>query len=118
MSMQHNIEQKLQTAFNPEFVAVENETHMHNVPADAESHYKVTIVSDDFKDLMLIKRHRLVNKVLEDELKQIHALALHTMTRDEWFEKAGKVEDSPLCEGGGKFGKPQAVKKSFSSDNP
>ena len=100
--MQQIIEQKLDSALNPEYLSVENETHMHNVPADAESHFKVTVVTDEFKDLMLIKRHRLVNKVLENELKKIHALALHTMTKDEWFEKAGKVADSPPCEGGGK----------------
>lgn len=102
MSMQRVIQQKLNDAFLPEYLQVENETHMHNVPANAESHYKVTVVSDEFKDLMLIKRHRLVNKVLEDELKKIHALALHTMTREEWLKKSGKVAESPQCQGGGK----------------
>jgi len=102
MNMQQTIEKKLTEAFQPGFLRVENETHMHNVPSDAESHFKVTVVSDQFKDLMLIKRHRLVNKVLEDELKQIHALALHTMSNDEWLEKAGKVVASPLCQGGSK----------------
>ncbi|MCP4077640.1 MAG: BolA/IbaG family iron-sulfur metabolism protein [Gammaproteobacteria bacterium] len=102
MSIQQTIEQKLEAAFTPEFLAVENETHMHNVPPDAESHFKVTVVTNEFKDLILIKRHRLVNKVLDNEIKQIHALALHTMTSDEWFEKAGKVVASPPCEGGGK----------------
>ncbi len=102
MSIQQTIEQKLDSAFTPEHLVVENETHMHNVPPDSESHFKVTVVSDEFKDLMLIKRHRLVNKVLEDEIKKIHALALHTLTRDEWFERAGKVANSPPCEGGSK----------------
>ena len=102
MGMQQIIEQKPESAFSPEFLAVENETHMHNVPPDADSHFKVTVVTNEFKDLMLIKRHRLVNKVLEDEIQQIHALALHTFTNDEWFEKAGKVVASPPCEGGGK----------------
>ncbi len=100
--MQQTLEQKLQQAFSPTYLKVENETHMHNVPADAESHWKVTVVSEDFNGLMLIKRHRLVNEALKEEIKKIHALALHTMTPDEWFEKAGKVADSPLCEGGGK----------------
>ena len=100
--MQETIEQKLNLAFSPSIIEVENESHMHNVAPGSESHFKVTVVSDEFKDLMLIKRHRLVNKVLADELKQIHALAVHTLTHEEWFEKAGKVENSPLCEGGGK----------------
>jgi len=100
--MQQTLENRLQQAFSPIYLQVENETHMHNVPADAESHWKVTIVSEDFNGLMLIKRHRLVNEALKAEIEKIHALALHTMTPDEWFAKGGKVADSPPCEGGGK----------------
>lgn len=102
MTIQQIIEQKLAEAFSPDFLQVENESHMHNVAPGSESHFKVTIASNQFADLMLIKRHRLVNKVLENELQQIHALALHTLTPNEYFEKGGKVADSPLCEGGGK----------------
>lgn len=102
MSIQQVIEQKLNQALEPDFLQVENESHMHNVAPGSESHFKVTVVSDEFRDLMLIKRHRLVNKLLEEELQQIHALALHTLTGDEWFERAGKVADSPLCQGGAK----------------
>ena len=64
--------------------------------------FKVTIVTEQFEGLMLIKRHRLVNKALEQELQQIHALALHTMTASEWTERGGSVTDSPPCKGGGK----------------
>lgn len=102
--MQQQITQKLNDAFSPEHLEVINESYMHNVPEGSESHFKVVIVSDAFKDKMLIARHRLVNKILEDELKQdggIHALALHTMTMEEWFEK-GNAPDSPECMGGGK----------------
>ena len=102
MSMQQQIEQRLEAELAPEFLEVQNETHMHNVPPDAESHWKVTVVSPKFEGLMPIKRHRLVNEALREELKQVHALALHTLTPEEWFEKAGKVADSPPCEGGGK----------------
>ena len=102
MSMQQTINDKLDAALQPHFLEVENESHMHSVAPGSESHFKVTVVSDKFTDLMLIKRHRLVNDVLRDEMKQIHALALHTLTEQEWFERAGKVADSPLCEGGGK----------------
>ena len=101
MSMQAIITEKLQ-ALSPEHLEVVNESHMHNVPEGSESHFKVVIVSDAFKDKMLIARHRLVNKALEEELKRgIHALALHTMTMEEWFEK-GNAPESPPCLGGGK----------------
>ncbi len=100
--MQQTIESRLNSSFSIEHLAIENESHMHNVAPGSESHFKVTIVSADFRELMLIKRHRLVNKALEQELQTIHALALHTMTPEEWLTRAGKVADSPQCRGGGK----------------
>ena len=105
--MQQQITQKLNDAFSPEHLEVINESHKHSVPEGSESHFKVLIVSDDFKGKMLIARHRLVNKILDEELKKnrseggIHALALHTMTMEEWFKK-GSAPDSPKCHGGGK----------------
>jgi len=102
MNMQQTITSKLQQALSPEHLEVVNESHMHNVPEGSESHFKVTVVSDVFKDKMLVARHRMVNKALEDELTGgLHALALHTLTMEEWFEK-GKVAESPPCEGGGR----------------
>ena len=99
--MQATIEQKLNDALKPEILEVSNESNMHSGPA-TESHYKVVAVSDAFEGKMLIARHRMINQALSEELTKIHALALHTMTPDEYFEKAGKVADSPQCEGGGK----------------
>ena len=107
MTIQEKITTKLNNAFSPEHLEVINESFMHNVPEGSESHFKIIIVCDDFKDKMLITRHRLVNKVLQDELNKeqseggIHALALHTMTMEEWFKK-GKAAESPECLGGSK----------------
>ena len=100
--MQDIIEGKLASEFDADYLQVENESHMHNVAPGSESHFKVTLVSEDFSELMLIKRHRLVIKALQQEMQKIHALALHTMTPDEWTTRGGKVADSPHCMGGGK----------------
>jgi BolA protein len=102
MSMQATIEQKLAGEFDVDYIEVENESHMHNVAPGAESHFKVTIVSRLFDQLMLIKRHRMVNQALQQEMQQIHALALHTLTPQEWQARGGVVADSPKCRGGGK----------------
>ena len=102
MTMQQIIESRLNSSFSIDHLDIENESHMHNVAPGSESHFKVTIVSEDFNELMLIKRHRMVNKALQQELQTIHALALHTMTPDEWVIRAGKVADSPKCRGGAK----------------
>ena len=96
-----NIETILTENFSPLHVEVIDESHMHNVPEGAESHFKVTLVSENFAGKMLIARHREVNAALKTEMeKGIHALALHTMTPEEWFEKGGTAPDSPPCLGG------------------
>ncbi len=105
MSIQTDIEHKLREAFDPVHLAVENESGNHNVPPGSESHFKVTIASQAFEGERLVGRHRKVNEVLAEELAgRIHALALHTLTPDEWFERAGKVPKSPPCMGGSKAG--------------
>ncbi|MCU7810801.1 MAG: BolA/IbaG family iron-sulfur metabolism protein [Candidatus Thiodiazotropha sp. (ex Notomyrtea botanica)] len=102
---QQTIQQKLQTTFSPIHLEVINESHMHNVPEGSESHFKVVLVSEAFVGEKLIARHRQVNKALKEELDGgIHALALHTMTPDDWFNKGGTVTDSPPCLGGSKQG--------------
>ena len=99
MNTQVAIEQKL-NALHPQFLRVENESHRHNVPPGSESHFKVTVVSPQFNNKTLLARHRMVNEILSDELaNHVHALALHTMTPDEWAEN-DTVADSPLCLGG------------------
>lgn len=103
MQIQKSIEGKLQAAFQPQHLTVVNESSKHNVPPGSESHFNVTIVCDEFDGLMLIKRHRLINAALKEELDgQIHALALHTLTPAEWAAQEGQVPDSPDCKGGGR----------------
>lgn len=102
MNMQGQIEAKLRQAFSPEVLEVINESHLHNVPPGSESHFKAVIVSEQFSDKRLVARHRLVNQALAAELGNIHALALHTLTPEEYFKRAGAVADSPLCMGGSK----------------
>jgi len=99
--MQTTIENKLTESLKPDVLDVFNESNMHSGPA-TESHYKVVVVSKEFEGKMLIARHRMINQALADELNSIHALSLHTMTPDEYFEKGGKIADSPECGGGGK----------------
>lgn len=103
MNRRELIEQQLNAAFTPLHIEVLDESHMHSVPEGAQSHFKVTLVSQQFKQKSLLQRHRAVNQVLAHELENgIHALALHTMTPDEWFAKGGRSPDSPPCLGGSK----------------
>ena len=104
MKIQNNIEKKLLSHFNPQHLQVINESAMHNVPAGSESHFKVVIVTPSFSGERLIKRHRAVNSVLKEELaNDIHALALHTYTQEEWHNLYGEFPSSPNCLGGSKI---------------
>ena len=103
MRMQEQIEQALKNEFAPLHLEVIDESSNHNVPEDNQSHFKVTLVTEQFTGKPLIARHRAVNAILDGEIRnRIHALALHTMTPEEWFAKGGVSPESPPCEGGGK----------------
>jgi BolA protein len=103
MTIQSSIEEKITAALQPEFLEVANESHMHNVPPGSESHFKVTVVTPEFNNKMLVARHRLLNNLLKEELDgPVHALSLNTLTPAEWQEKNGEVRKSPPCLGGSK----------------
>lgn len=103
MSIQATIESKLANGINAMHLEVVNESNNHNVPPGSESHFKVILVSNDFEGQNLVARHRIINKLLAEELKHhIHALALHTFTESEWRERHGEAAMSPPCLGGGR----------------
>lgn len=103
MSIQSEIEARLQQALQPVHLEVVNESSSHNVPPGSESHFKVTVVSPAFAGKLLLARHRMINTLLAEELaNRIHALALHTYTPEEWAAQQEQAPDSPPCLGGGK----------------
>lgn len=103
MTIQSQIETKLSSKLNPVFFDVANESYMHNVPPGSESHFKITMVSDEFEGLPLIKRHQMLYGILAEEMKKgVHALALHTLTPSEYEQRHGQIPASPLCLGGSK----------------
>lgn len=103
MQVKAFIEEQLTTHLAPAFLQVDDESHMHNVPDGAQSHFKVTVVSEQFAGSRLIGRHRQVNTLLADALNgPVHALALHTYTPQEWQARGGDIMQSPACRGGSK----------------
>lgn len=99
--MQHDMADKLTRALPIDHLDVINESQQHNVPRGAESHFKIVIVSEAFEGKTLLARHRLIHGILAEALTtHIHALALHTMTNEEW-SNAREAPASPACRGGG-----------------
>ena len=98
MSRIQRIESALDQGLVLLHLGVEDESHGHNVPQGAESHFKVVTVSEQFEGVSRINRHRQVNELLQEEFDGgMHALALHTYTLAEWKARFGEAPMSPPC---------------------
>ncbi len=95
--------------FSLQHLEVVNESHQHNVPANSQTHFKLVLVSTEFAGVTRIKRHRQINALVPDLLAgEVHALALHPYTPQEWQKRFGAAPMSPPClggEGGGESGR-------------
>lgn len=106
MTVETTIRNKLTAALQAEVLEVINESHMHNVPANSETHFKLVLVSDDFAGKRSVARHQSIYAVLAEELAgPVHALALHTYTPQEWADNNTEAPASPDCLGGSKADK-------------
>ena len=93
--------QKALQVLQPQHIGLVNESMSHAGYFDGkESHFKLTIVSNDFTGKRLVARHQLVYDLVADLLTSkggnVHALAIHAYTPDEW---QGQSPDSPNCAG-------------------
>ena len=85
------IHAKLTESLSPVTLTIKDESFMHaghsgnpSGDPDAETHFKVTVVSESFAGKNMVARHRLVYGVLDQEIKDgVHALSLKTKTPAE-----------------------------------
>jgi len=96
MSSYKRIINALNKQLTIEHMFLENESSMHNVPPNSESHFKLIIASDDFIKLSKVKRHQLIYQILSKVMSEIHALSIQAFTIEEY--KANPViYSSPDC---------------------
>jgi BolA family transcriptional regulator, general stress-responsive regulator len=82
MSVRSRIETRLNEAFNPERLAVIDESHHHaghqpDITGTGETHMRVRIVASAFAGMTRLARHRAVTDLLKPELDAgLHALAI------------------------------------------
>lgn len=104
-SVTASLEATLRTALQPTHLEIRNESYKHKGPKDAESHFQVIVVSEQFDNLPLIKRHRLVNQACQtllDDPNGIHALSIVAKTPAQWDAMEGQeIPGTPNCGGGG-----------------
>jgi BolA family transcriptional regulator, general stress-responsive regulator len=82
------IKAKLEEALSPLSIIVEDESYKHKGHIGAEgrneTHFYIEIVSNKFNDLNKLQRHRLVNEILNKELKEhVHAISLKLLSEKE-----------------------------------
>ena len=95
-SIENKIINTLNESMNISSLKILDESYMHNVPEDAESHFKIVIVSNDFGNLSQVQRHKLVYKHLGNIMDDIHALSIQSFNEEE-FKLNPIIIDSPEC---------------------
>jgi BolA family transcriptional regulator, general stress-responsive regulator len=86
--VKHAITNKLRETFSPESLDVIDESHLHEGHSGhrpgGETHFRINIVSPDFKGKSRIERHRMINAALAAELAgPVHALAIKAQAPGE-----------------------------------
>ncbi|SEN86896.1 BolA family protein [Palleronia pelagia] len=81
MAVEDEIRLKLEDAFAPRALTVEDDSAAHaghsGAPDGGQSHFNVVIRADAFADMSRIARHRAIHAALgRDLVGRIHALAL------------------------------------------
>ena len=52
------------------------------------NHFNLLIISNDFKSVSLIKRHKIIHSIFKEELTtEIHAFQIKALTPAEWRNK-------------------------------
>lgn len=81
------IRQRLEAAFTPSALEVEDESHLHVGHAgarDGRGHFRVRIVASAFEGLSPLARHRSVYAALGDLMTtDIHALSIEALAEGE-----------------------------------
>ncbi len=88
MNRVQSIEAALRAAFAPQYLQIDDESARHAGHAGAAGgggHFRVVIVADAFRGQTPVQRHSAVYAALGDAMRsEIHALALKTLTPEEW----------------------------------
>lgn len=80
--------EKLIVGLEPTRLDLVNESELHaghrSSPGTGESHFRLVVVSPMFAGQSRVARHRLVNSLVKDELRDgVHALAVHAFAPGE-----------------------------------
>ena len=91
---------------SPSYIEIHNESKMHSKNPSGETHFKIVVVSDAFKNLSLLNRHRLINNAMNEIFSMgLHSLSIAKAISEDQFDQINFISSSPPCLGGSKFDK-------------
>lgn len=97
MTTADRIRDALTSGLSPAVLDVKDESARHAGHAGArpegETHFRVRIVAERFRDMSRIDRHRTIHALLESELSGgVHALRIQAMTPEEAAAKQACIQ--------------------------
>uniref|UniRef100_A0AC34PWJ4 Uncharacterized protein n=1 Tax=Panagrolaimus sp. JU765 TaxID=591449 RepID=A0AC34PWJ4_9BILA len=72
------IENKLKKGLETEYVFVKDQSD------GCGAKFEIIAASDKFQGMPIIKRHRLIHQICDDEFKLVHAMTMHTYSMEEY----------------------------------
>ncbi len=94
--MINKIKELLSKNLNISELDILDESPNHGGYNGSVTHVKIIVISDDFTELKLLDRHKLVYKAMDTLVSQIHAISIIAKTPYEW-SKSNDFQQSPPC---------------------
>ena len=85
--LKDKIETLIKNNINAEFIDIKDlrSRHINHKTYSGGAHLKLLVVSDDFKNISLVNRHKMIYEIIGDLIKkEIHALSIETKTINEY----------------------------------
>ena len=93
--MKKRIEQTLRDDLDVVIFELKDESYAHSnhneAAAHGNTHFSLFIVANDFEGMNLLARHRLINTILKEEMKMIHALRIKALSGKEYMVPMAKT---------------------------
>ena len=103
-SRKERIEKTLIEKFSPTKLEIINDSNNHSVKEGSETHFRIYIVSESFKNKTKVQTHQEIYKLFLNEmgdkhLNKLHSLSIFSYTLEEYEKNETSLENKipPAC---------------------
>lgn len=105
-SRKERMEKTLMEKFNPTKLEIVNDSNSHSVKEGSETHFRVYIVSEGFKNKTKVQTHQEIYKLFTNEMgdkhqNKLHSLSIYSYSPEEYEKNQTSLENKipPVCAG-------------------